>query len=386
MINVGGKMKKVFALILLGFGFMNSYAALDLAPSNLSSNIYYDNYNAQTKTIEGIHFMVLENEGNSTLNEVPDFTVKLYLYVSDQEYYFIKTIPINGFHEMSARTLGDYDEGQPRIDVDISTISEVPSGSYRLGVYVDADEQISETNENNNAILFSGVIEYTKGAVQTDKADLTITSHSYTYDPVSESLQNVTVMVKNNGSVSAASSKIKITIIQSGFIDANMSSTQSMGIVAPGSTVQIDLSNVDMTSLFGFDPENPENSYKMIFTVDPDDEVDESDENNNTATVDPINFSQSSAIRVQKHSTKSAFSLISSGSKLLFKVERPGEHKLNGIQIFNINGRLIMDVPLASIDKSSAGFSIPVGRLASGSYYISAKVNGTKYTQNFSIY
>lgn len=377
-------MKKELALLLLGLGFMNTYAALDLAPSNLSSNIYYDNYNAQTKTIEGIHFMVLENDGSSTLNEVPDFTVKLYLYVSEQEYYFIKTIPVSGFHEMSARTLGDYDEGQPRIDVDISTVSEVPSGTYRLGVYVDADEQISETNENNNAILFSGEIEYTKGPVQTDKADLTITGQTYTYDPESQSLQNVTVMVRNNGSASAASSTIKITVIQSGFMNADMSSTQSMDIVAPGSTVEVSLNNVDLTSLFGFDPHNPENSYKMIFTVDADNEVSESDENNNIATVDPINFSQSSAIQIQKRSPQSTFSLARSGNKLVFQLG--GEQALDEIQIFNSKGRLVMNVPVSSFVNNSGSISIPVGRLASGSYYIAAKVNGVKFSQNFSLF
>jgi len=282
-------MKKIFTTLSLGLAFVNGYCGqLDLAPSNLSSNIYYDNYNAQTKTIEGIHFMILENNGTNSLNQVPDFSVKLYLYKSSTEYYVIKTFDVNDFHEISARTYGDYDNGQPRIDIDISTITPaIPDNTYRLEIFVDADNQISESDETNNAILFDGDINYTSGTVAVDKPDLTILSKTYTYDANSENLENIKVNVKNQGTLSAAASSIKIDIIEIGGNNATMSSTQSVGIIAPGSTVEVDLNNVDLTQLYGF---NPNGTYKMIITVDSNNDLDESNENNNTNTENPINF------------------------------------------------------------------------------------------------
>lgn len=294
-------MKKLFTALSLGMAFINSYSqTLDLSPSNLGSNIYFDNYNEQTKTLEGIHFMILENDGNSTLDVVPDFTVKLYVYKNANEYYFIKTFNVTNFHEISARTFGDYDNGQARIDIDLSTISEITSGTYKLGVYVDADGDISESDENNNAILFSdnGSFDYTTGVVQTNKADLSITSKSYIYDANDKYLKSIKVTVKNNGTLSSSSSKIKITVTQSGNMNSDMSSTQSVGIIAPGSSQEITLNNVDMNQLFGFDPNNPNNSYSFVITVDADNQIDESDENNNTATEDPIDFTGSIGIEI----------------------------------------------------------------------------------------
>ncbi|MFM7021795.1 MAG: CARDB domain-containing protein [Flavobacteriales bacterium] len=292
-------MKKLFTSLSLGLAFMNGFSqSLDLAPSNLGSNIYFDNYNEQTKTLEGIHFMILENDGNNSQDVVPDFTVKLYVYKNANEYYFIKTFNVTNFHEISARTFGDYDNGQPRIDIDLSTISAITSGTYKLGVYVDADEEISESNENNNAILFSdnGSFDYTTGPVQTNKADLSIVGKSYTFDDADDNLKDFKVSVKNNGNVSSTSAKIKITVTQSGSMTGDMTNTQSIGIIAPGSTQEITLNNVDLSQLFGFDPNNPNNSYKFVITVDSDNQIDESNENNNTLTEDPINFSGATAL------------------------------------------------------------------------------------------
>ena len=349
-------MKKLFTTLSLGLSFMSAFAGnLDLAPSNLSSNIYFDKYNAQTKTIEGIHFMILENDGSSTLNQVPAFTVNLYLYKSSTEYYFIKTFNVNDFHEMSARTFGDYDNGQARIDIDISTLSNVPSNTYKLGVYVDADEQITETNENNNAILFSdnGSFDYTKGVVVVDKPDLTILSKTYTYDGNSESLQNIKVNVKNQGALSASSSSIKIEIIEIGGNNATTSSTQSVGVIAPGSTTQVSLNNVDLTQLMGF---NTNGTYKMIITVDSGNALDESDENNNTNTENPINFSTT------------GIEFLSENFNI--KVPNPvsGEY-LNGLSTLNSN---IQSVQVYSL----TGSLMNVENLADGMYLV--KINTAK--------
>jgi hypothetical protein len=340
-------MKKLLTTLSLGLGFMSAFAGnLDLAPSNLGSNIYFDNYNAQTKTLEGIHFMILENNGSNSLTVVPDFTVKLYVYKNANEYYFIQTFNVTNFHEISARTFGDYDNGQARIDIDLSTISAITDGSYKLGVYVDADDNITESDENNNAILFSdnGAFNYTKGVVQVNKPDLTILSKTYNFDDMAEEINNLKVSVKNQGNASAAASKIKVTIVETGGNNGTISSEQSIGIIAAGSTQEITLNNIDLTQLFGFDANDPNVSYKMIITVDSGSELDESNENNNTNTENPINFA-STGIEMLKSNFGITLPNPVSTDYLAGLSQNPA---IQSVQVYSLTGSLMKVESLAS--------------------------------------
>lgn len=49
-------------------------------------------------------------------------------------------------------------------DIDINDTPGIPGGTYRLGVWVDSNDDISEADENDNAGLLSGNINYTPSA------------------------------------------------------------------------------------------------------------------------------------------------------------------------------------------------------------------------------
>jgi hypothetical protein len=98
------------------------------------------------------------------------FDVSMYLYdQSSQNYWIIGTTRLtNGLSGNSCITISNW-------DIDISQTSGIPNGTYRLGIWVDSNSEISETDENNNAGLLSGNINYscagtgvydTKGLVQ----------------------------------------------------------------------------------------------------------------------------------------------------------------------------------------------------------------------------
>ncbi|HET6989920.1 MAG TPA: T9SS type A sorting domain-containing protein, partial [Bacteroidia bacterium] len=45
--------------------------------------------------------------------------------------------------------------------IDINNTPGIPAGTYRLGVWVDSNNDVSESDENNNAGLLAGNINYT---------------------------------------------------------------------------------------------------------------------------------------------------------------------------------------------------------------------------------
>jgi hypothetical protein len=49
-------------------------------------------------------------------------------------------------------------------NVDINNTPGIPAGTYRLGFFVDSNNDISESDENNNAGLLAGNINYTPSA------------------------------------------------------------------------------------------------------------------------------------------------------------------------------------------------------------------------------
>jgi hypothetical protein len=136
----------------------------DVYPSNLDSNMYFDRYDDATKTISGINFLVLA-DGDNSRDRTPAFTIKLYLLVPGGNVpIFVGTFEADGISHMGSLEYKDE-------SVDLSRVEGLKSGTYRLGVYVDADNSIKEPDEGNNATLFRGEIAYTSGPARASQPD-----------------------------------------------------------------------------------------------------------------------------------------------------------------------------------------------------------------------
>ena len=118
----------------------------DIYPSNLEENMYFEKYDGASNTVKGLYFMVL-SDGNNSKDRTPEFTVKLYLYQEGQDPIFIKTFEEEGIYHM----------GSKEYKLNVPIPSDVPKGTYRLGVYVNADKSFTE-NDANNATFFKGEI------------------------------------------------------------------------------------------------------------------------------------------------------------------------------------------------------------------------------------
>ena len=108
--------------------------------------MYFEKYDGASNTVKGLYFMVL-SDGNNSKDRTPEFTVKLYLYQEGQDPIFIKTFEEEGIYHM----------GSKEYKLNVPIPSDVPKGTYRLGVYVNADKSFTE-NDANNATLFKGEI------------------------------------------------------------------------------------------------------------------------------------------------------------------------------------------------------------------------------------
>lgn len=122
-------------------------------PSNLEENMYYESYDAATKTIKGLYFMVL-SDGDNSQDKTPAFKVKLYLIpvgsTSEADVIIVKTYELAGQYHMGSREYKN-------VTLNLSEFS-IPAGSYRLGIWVNAEKDFAE-DETDNAMLFKGVIE-----------------------------------------------------------------------------------------------------------------------------------------------------------------------------------------------------------------------------------
>ncbi len=135
----------------------------DIYPSNLDSNMYFEKYDDGTKVVSGINFMVLADGSNSRDRTAP-FKIRLYLLVpGENEPIFVKTYETKGISHMGSLEFKDE-------SVDLSQVRDLKSGTYRLGVYVDADNEIREPNEDNNATLFKGQLDFTSGPARRSQA------------------------------------------------------------------------------------------------------------------------------------------------------------------------------------------------------------------------
>jgi len=126
----------------------------NIYPSNLEENMYFTKYDAASNTIKGFHFLVL-SDGNNSKDKTPEFTVKLYLYQEGVDPIFIKTFEEPGIWHMGSK---EYQN----IDVNLSEF-EVTPGTYRVGVFVNADKSFAEI-ESDNATLFRDPITIGKSS------------------------------------------------------------------------------------------------------------------------------------------------------------------------------------------------------------------------------
>lgn len=100
--------------------------------------------------IHAITVDVCENNGVAA----GSFDVAMYLYdQSTTNYWVIGTTTVNSLSASSCVTISNW-------DIDINNTSGIPGGTYRLGIWVDSNNDISESDDNNNTGLLSGNINY----------------------------------------------------------------------------------------------------------------------------------------------------------------------------------------------------------------------------------
>jgi hypothetical protein len=156
-------MKIIFttALLVIIFACSSMAQGVDIYPSNLPDNTYFGKYDDNTKTISGINFLCL-TDGTDSKVKTGNFSIKLYLLVpGTSNPIFVKTIETDGQYHFSSKEFKD-------LSIDLSNIQGLPAGTYRLGIYVDSEKEITEPNEGNNAVLFSGELNIGSGKVSEE--------------------------------------------------------------------------------------------------------------------------------------------------------------------------------------------------------------------------
>lgn len=152
-------MKQLFTFatvaLLSGSAFGQTVEDANILLGNMSGSLYWDSYNDNTKMVNDLNFSVYADGTNSDY-VTPAFTIKVYIWDGSNPT-FVHTFNDPGIYHFGGR---DY-ENQ---DIDLSDLP-LPAGSYRLGVYVDADDDIpsSEDDEGDNAYLAPGDINFTPG-------------------------------------------------------------------------------------------------------------------------------------------------------------------------------------------------------------------------------
>ncbi len=123
-----------------------SMIAQDLAPGI--------NYSYNPPAADGIITDITVDVVNNDNNSAGSFDVSMYLYdQATTNYWIIGTTNVPSLSGNSLITISNW-------DIDINSTSGIPAGTYRLGVWVDSNEDISEADENDNAGLLSGNINY----------------------------------------------------------------------------------------------------------------------------------------------------------------------------------------------------------------------------------
>ena len=148
-----------------------SLVAQDLAPGI--------NYSYNPPGSDGIITDITIDVVNNDNNSAGSFDVAMYLYdQATTNYWIIGTTNVPSLSGNSLITISNW-------DIDINNTPGIPAGTYRLGVWVDSNEDISEADENDNAGLLAGNINYTPATGIGDHA-IEATSVNCFPNPASE--------------------------------------------------------------------------------------------------------------------------------------------------------------------------------------------------------
>ncbi len=114
-------------------------------------NYAYDPVNSDG--IISIDYIDVCNNGNDDADAF-DVTVYLYDETAEEAYFLESTRLSNGLSGNACISIEDW-------DINVNNFPDVPEGTYRFGFWVDSEEEITETNEDNNAGLLDGTNNYT---------------------------------------------------------------------------------------------------------------------------------------------------------------------------------------------------------------------------------
>jgi hypothetical protein len=121
-------------------------AQIDLVPGMSST------YNApgSDNIITGISADACNNDNGAASS----FDLSVYLYdQGTSNYWVIGTVNFASLSGNACQTYSGW-------DIDIDDTPGIPAGNYRVGLWIDSNSDITETDENNNAGLLSGTIYY----------------------------------------------------------------------------------------------------------------------------------------------------------------------------------------------------------------------------------
>ncbi|MEA3447751.1 MAG: T9SS type A sorting domain-containing protein, partial [Bacteroidota bacterium] len=137
-------MKKIYTF-LFAIIFAFSLTAQDLTINQF--NLGY-NYDPATGIISDMYFYVMNIDDNEDV--AWSFYVAILLSDPDDPYtiYEADRYEIDGLSASSSMFLSDW-------NIDLNSVSDLPSGDYCLGIFVDVDDDISETDEDNNYYYIS---------------------------------------------------------------------------------------------------------------------------------------------------------------------------------------------------------------------------------------
>ena len=159
-------MKKIYLLASLAFT-INAFAQdANVSLSNLSSNNGYSTYDNSTKKVSGLFFEILSDGSNSN-NIISNFQVSIYLLTCDNmgnatgsTPIIVKVYQVTGMQQMHAL---DYSNES----VDLSQVSGLDDGMYRMGVWVNSDGGVSNPPDDpsDNASLIQSNAGTSAGSI-----------------------------------------------------------------------------------------------------------------------------------------------------------------------------------------------------------------------------
>lgn len=154
-------MYKSLLPFFLSFALFQGAVAQDanVSVSNLSNNVYYTGFDANTQVISGINFEVL-SDGDDSNKIISDFEVSLYLIgcdangnITGSNPVVIKTYSVSGFQQL--HSIDYVDE-----TVDLKQVSNIADGTYRLGVWVNSNDGVpnppDDPSDNAFAMTLNG--------------------------------------------------------------------------------------------------------------------------------------------------------------------------------------------------------------------------------------